>query len=105
MVLTGGSEWLVDARGCRSDALRSQAVLEALFARVIDDLALRPVAPALWHAFPGECGVTGVVLLSESHLTCHTFPETGFAAFNLYLLPAAAAVGLGGRARRRARGP
>jgi len=84
MINTPGSEWIVDAHGCRPDALRSQAALEAVFARAIADLGLTPVAPAVWHVFPGAGGVTGVVLLRESHLACHTFPETGFAAFNLY---------------------
>jgi S-adenosylmethionine decarboxylase len=83
-MLAAGAEWIVDAHGCRPDALRSRAALEALFAQVIGDLELRPVAPAVWHEFAGEGGITGVVLLSESHLSCHTFPESGFAAFNLY---------------------
>ena len=26
----------------------------------------------------------GLWLLSESHLCCHTFPESGYAAFNLF---------------------
>jgi S-adenosylmethionine decarboxylase len=84
MLNAPGLEWIVDAHGCRPEALRSQAALEAVFARAIADLGLSPVAPALWHAFPGAGGITGVVLLRESHLACHTFPETGFAAFNLY---------------------
>ena len=79
-----GSEWLVDASGCRPDALRSVAVFEALFARIVADLGLTPVGPAVWHQFPGEGGLTGLLLLSESHLACHTFPERGFAALNLY---------------------
>jgi S-adenosylmethionine decarboxylase len=29
-------------------------------------------------------GVTGLYLLAESHLACHTFPERALAAFNLY---------------------
>jgi S-adenosylmethionine decarboxylase len=28
--------------------------------------------------------VTGFLLLTESHLACHTYPETGFAALDLY---------------------
>jgi S-adenosylmethionine decarboxylase len=28
--------------------------------------------------------VTGLLLLAESHLTCHTFPERRFASLNLY---------------------
>jgi S-adenosylmethionine decarboxylase len=84
MILMPGSEWIVDACGCRPEALRSRAALESVFARAIKELGLSPVAPAVWHLFPGAGGLTGVVLLSESHLACHTFPETGFAAFNLY---------------------
>jgi S-adenosylmethionine decarboxylase len=79
-----GTEWIVDAHGCSAEALRSIGTLEALFARIIDELQLRPVSAPIWHQFPGEGGVTGVVLLSESHLSVHTFPESGFAAFNLY---------------------
>ena len=37
-----------------------------------------------WHTFPGEGGVTGLVMLTESHLACHTYPEFGVATFNLY---------------------
>jgi S-adenosylmethionine decarboxylase len=83
-MLTHGTEWIVDAHGCNAEALRSISSLEGLFARIIGELGLRPVAPPVWHQFPGEGGITGVVLLSESHLACHTFPESGFAALNLY---------------------
>jgi S-adenosylmethionine decarboxylase len=37
-----------------------------------------------WHVFPGEAGITGLALLAESHLAVHTFPETRFAALNVY---------------------
>jgi S-adenosylmethionine decarboxylase len=79
-----GTEWIVEARGCRPEALRSEAALRALFERAVAELGLRPVAPAVFHLFPPPGGVTGVLLLSESHLTCHTFPESGYAALNLY---------------------
>ena len=82
--MVSGTEWIVDVHGCAADALRSVRTLEALFARIIDDLQLRPVSAPIWHQFPGEGGITGVVLLSESHLSVHSFPESGFAAFNLY---------------------
>jgi len=79
-----GGEWLVDAFGCDPEGLRSRTRLEALFARIVAELGLHPVAPGLWHQFPEPGGLTGLLLLSESHLACHTFPERGFAAFNLY---------------------
>src|SRR5262245_57662176 len=82
--LDTGLEWVVDAFGCAPEALRDQEQLGRVFARAVLELGLHPVAPAQFHAFPGPGGVTGMLMLSESHLTCHSFPERGFAAFNLY---------------------
>jgi S-adenosylmethionine decarboxylase len=79
-----GSEWLVDAHGCRPEALRSLALLQGLFDRILADLGLHAVADPVWRVFTGAAGVSGLQLLSESHLTCHTFPERGLATFNLY---------------------
>ena len=59
-------------------------MLAALFDRIVSELLLAPVIAPVWHQFPGEGGITGMILLSESHLTCHTFPEHRHAAFNLY---------------------
>lgn len=81
---TPGTEWLVDAFECTPEALRSRDALETVFARIVDELDLHPAEKPVWHVFPGEAGVTGLWLLSESHLACHTFPERRFAAFNLY---------------------
>lgn len=79
-----GTEWVVDAHGCDPEALRSRDVLASVFRQVVEELALRAAADPVWHVFPGEGGITGLLLLTESHLACHTFPERGFAAFNLY---------------------
>ena len=79
-----GAEWLVEAGGCDASALRDVAVLGGLFASVIDDLNLQPLHEPAWHVFPGHAGVTGFVMLTESHLACHTYPEHGIATINLY---------------------
>jgi len=79
-----GREWIIDARGCAPDALRDLAGLQALFVRLIADLRLTPVAPAVWHTFPAPGGITGMVVLAESHLACHTFPEYGSLCLNLF---------------------
>ena len=84
LTLDAGAEWLVDATGCAPERLRSRRTLRAVFARIIDEMALHPVARSVWHSFPGSGGLTGMVVLSESHLACHTFPERGYAAFSLY---------------------
>ena len=79
-----GAEWLVEAIGCREEALTSVEVLSSLFARVVDELGLKTLHEPAWHVFPGPGGITGFVMLTESHLACHTYPEHGVAAINLY---------------------
>ena len=81
--VTTGTEWLFDAHGCPPERLRDAAALRGLLDTIVTRLALTVVGAPLWHTFGGEGGVTGLYLLSESHLTVHTYPEHGFAALNL----------------------
>ena len=37
------------------------------------------------HGFGSGAGVTGVALLAESHITVHTWPERGYAAFDVFM--------------------
>jgi S-adenosylmethionine decarboxylase len=77
-------EWLVDAQGCNSDALCDLVRMQGLCDRIVAELDLHVVGDPSWHSFPSPGGVTGLYLLTESHLSCHTYPEYGLAAFNLY---------------------
>jgi len=79
-----GIEWVVEAFGCSSQSLRDTAVLKDLFTSIIREMKLRPVGETLWHQFPGTGGITGLCLLAESHLACHTFPEHGSLCLNLF---------------------
>jgi len=83
-MLTVGTEWLVEASGCDAEALGDVERLRAVFARAVTELGLSVVGEPQWHKFPGPGGVTGLALLTESHLACHTYPEFRLAAFNLY---------------------
>ena len=84
MTIPPGTEWVVDAHGCDPERLRSPEALKAVFERVVREVGLSAAGDPVWRVFPGQGGITGLQLLTESHLACHTFPETGFAAFNLY---------------------
>lgn len=81
--MTVGTEWLIEATGCEAERLRDEARLRSVFDSVISDLGLKAI-DSIWHKFPGEGGVTGLVALTESHLACHTYPEHATATFNLY---------------------
>jgi S-adenosylmethionine decarboxylase len=79
-----GTEWLIEAFDCDERALRELSVLQRVFARVTGDLGLKTLGAPHWHKFGGEGGVTGLLMLTESHLACHTYPEYQTATFNLY---------------------
>src|SRR5246127_1460277 len=79
-----GVEWIVDAQGGNSESLQSIERLRTLFEKIISDLELRTVGEMQWHQFPGSGGITGLCLLAESHLACHTFPEFGSLCLNLF---------------------
>ena len=79
-----GTEWLIDANGCDPTALADLDRLRAIFDRVIRDLNLNVLGEIAWHQFDQPNGISGLALLSESHLACHTYPEFHAATFNLY---------------------
>ncbi|HEY8189157.1 MAG TPA: adenosylmethionine decarboxylase, partial [Micavibrio sp.] len=56
------------------EALRKSA--EACGATVLD---------ITLHSFGEGAGITGVAVLSESHISIHTWPEIGFAALDVFM--------------------
>jgi S-adenosylmethionine decarboxylase len=59
-------------------------VLLELSATLIAALELSVVGAPLLHRFGEPGGVTGLYLLSESHLAWHTYPESALCTINLY---------------------
>ena len=37
------------------------------------------------HAFTEGGGISGVAVLAESHISVHTWPERGYAAFDVFM--------------------
>lgn len=79
-----GTEWLVEAFNANENDLRDVEKLRRVFDCLIADLNLKTIGAGQWHKFAGAGGVTGLVMLTESHLACHTYPEHRTATFNLY---------------------
>ena len=50
---------------------------------------LRPLEPTVlssdFHVFSPNQGVSGVVILAESHISIHTWPERNFAAVDVFM--------------------
>jgi S-adenosylmethionine decarboxylase len=79
-----GVEWVIEAFGCSPEALQNTHTLRSLFDEIIAEMKLRPVSETQWHQFPHTGGITGLCLLAESHLACHTFPEHGSLCLKLF---------------------
>jgi S-adenosylmethionine decarboxylase len=79
-----GCEWVIEAHGCDAASLADVEKLRALFQKLTEALGLHPVGDATWHQFPGTGGITGMCLLAESHIACHTFPEYHSLCLNVF---------------------
>lgn len=79
-----GTHVLADLSGIAAEKLSSCAELESLL-RTAAEAAHAHVLFSHFHGFGEGLGVTGVVLLAESHITIHTWPECGFAAADIFM--------------------
>ncbi len=79
---TVGRHVTMDLRGAPYEKLNDSAYLK----RVMIEAAHRCGATIVGEQFVkfDPQGVTGVLVLSESHLSIHTYPEEGFAAIDCY---------------------
>lgn len=64
--------------------LREPAALRSLCLQAVADAGLTPVGE-LFHHFGAGGGVTGVVLLAESHVAVHTWPELAAVTLDVYV--------------------
>lgn len=77
-----GRHILCEAYGCDPEVLNDRKTVEQamLDAALAAGAEVREVA---FHKFSPQ-GVSGVVVISESHLTIHTWPELGYAAIDVF---------------------
>lgn len=77
-----GHHALLDLYDCDGATLDDRAHLQQVFHDTA--IALRcTIIDESFHQFTPQ-GVSGVVVLAESHLSLHTWPEHGYAAVDLY---------------------
>lgn len=79
---TLGRHVLAEIYGCDPEILNNRELIE----KTLVDSALMAgaeVREVAFHKF-SPMGVSGVVVISESHLTIHTWPELGYAAVDVF---------------------
>lgn len=79
---TMGRHVIAEMWDCNIDILNDMGKIEQIFvdAALKSGAEIREVA---FHKFAPQ-GVSGVVIISESHLTIHSFPEHGYASIDVY---------------------
>lgn len=77
-----GTQVLGDLWGARH--LDDAACIERAMRRAVD-VAGATLLHIHLHRFGDGGGVTGVAVLAESHISVHTWPERGFAAFDVFM--------------------
>jgi S-adenosylmethionine decarboxylase len=77
-----GRHVLMELFGCDHEKLKNRALVES----VLREAAVKAKATVVsenFYNFDAQ-GVSGVLLIKESHITVHTWPEYGYVAIDLF---------------------
>ncbi|MBP1046859.1 adenosylmethionine decarboxylase [Enterococcus sp. BWM-S5] len=78
-----GNHYLIELKGGAEEKLTSVSAVEEIMLEIVRECELTAVTH-YFHQFD-PWGVSGVVILSESHFTIHTWPEESYAAVDLFV--------------------
>lgn len=83
-----GRHLMVDGYNCNRDSLESVQTVHDFLAALPEEIGMTVICPP--HVFrykglvPEDWGVTGFVVIAESHVSVHTYPEKGFLTCDVY---------------------
>ena len=82
MVQPLGEHFIIELYQCEKDILDSQTKIESALLKAAE-LGQTTVLGSHFHKFSPQ-GVSGVVVIAESHLSIHTWPELHYAALDFF---------------------
>ncbi len=77
-----GIHIIAELSDCRRDLLADLAGVRKAMIRAAEEAGAE-VREVAFHRFSPQ-GISGVVVIAESHLSIHTWPELGYAAIDVY---------------------
>jgi S-adenosylmethionine decarboxylase len=77
-----GKHCILELYHCRADRLDDEAFLRSSITQAVQQ-AGATLLQLISHRFSPQ-GVTALALLAESHLSIHTWPESGYAAVDVF---------------------
>ena len=85
---TFGMHLMLDGYGCDRSKLESEAFVYRFLDEFPDDIGMTKIMqPSVLRydaADSGECGISGFVLIAESHVSIHTFPSAGYVSIDIF---------------------
>ena len=78
-----GKHLVVELSNCNPHILSNPKLLETILTDAATESKAK-VLKSVSHQFPTTGGVTAVVIISESHLALHTWPEYQYAALDVF---------------------
>ncbi|MDK2854135.1 MAG: S-adenosylmethionine decarboxylase [Thermococcaceae archaeon] len=79
---TIGYHYVVEASGCDPEVLKYPNKIREIFLEAAKVGNMEVKASYFFRFSP--TGVSGVVIVAESHISVHTWPEEGYAALDVY---------------------
>lgn len=77
-----GTHYLVDLQGCDPESIERVAPTQAILLRAVKECGATLVNQCFHQYEP--FGVSGVVLIAESHFSVHTWPERRFVGVDIF---------------------
>jgi S-adenosylmethionine decarboxylase len=77
-----GHHYIIEASGCDPKIISNVTKVQQILVKAAE-MAGANVCAVSFHQFP-PTGVSGVVVISESHISTHTWPEYGYGALDFY---------------------
>lgn len=78
-----GQHYLLECYGCDVDILNDVHKVEQFMLQAAE-AAKATILKSVFHEFFPH-GISGVIVIAESHLTIHTWPEHGYAAIDVFV--------------------
>lgn len=82
MIISPSVHLLLDFYGAKN--LQNQQGIETVMRQAATACGAT-VLQILLHNFGEHSGITGVAVLAESHISIHTWPETGYVALDIFV--------------------
>ena len=78
-----GTHLIIELYGCSRDILRDVQLIREILINSAK-LGNATILNDYFHKFGYEGGVTGIICISESHISIHTWPEYEYAALDIF---------------------